>query len=85
MEIKKNEDSNVQTNFIKIAADQPKLVYLEWMKIWVLSDGLKVEKAPADDIRVSEAGAFYIDAWCNGSIPVSKTVGESSNLSASGK
>ena len=38
VEIKKNEDSNVQTNFIKIAADQPKLVYLEWIKIWVLSD-----------------------------------------------
>jgi len=35
VEIKKNEDSNVQTNFIKIAADQPKLVYLEWIKIWV--------------------------------------------------
>ena len=35
---KENDSSNDKTNFIKIAADQPKLVYLEWIKIWVLSD-----------------------------------------------
>ena len=37
-EEKKNDISNDKTNFIKIAADQPKLVYLEWIKKWVLSD-----------------------------------------------
>ena len=58
----KNESKNVQTNFIETAADQPKLVWLEWVKIWILSGTFYVRDDPCGrypDIRSRDFSWAY--------------------------
>ena len=58
----KSESKNVQTNFIETAADQPKLVWLEWVKIWILSGTFYVRDDPCGrypDIRSRDFSWAY--------------------------